>query len=68
MVYKVYRVDVDMLYGEEPYLPYEFKTLTEYLNGLKGKVVAIIPNVDWTAFGMARGVTHLVIIVRLRAV
>lgn len=66
MKYKVHKLKVDMLYDQnQAYLPEEYKTLEQFLNGLEGKVVAIIPNVDNVFFGMGCGVNYLFVVEEL---
>jgi hypothetical protein len=51
-----------MLHKREPYLPYEMQNLSDFLNNIKGEVISVLPNVDYTFFGMAKGVNYLFII------
>ena len=49
MKYKVHRFDIDMTKGSDK--------LEEYLNSLKGEIVAIIPNIKKTTLAQIYGVT-----------
>jgi hypothetical protein len=49
MKYKVHRFDIDMTKGPNK--------LEEYLNSLKGEIVAIIPNIKKTTLAQIYGVT-----------
>ncbi len=49
MKYKVHRFDIDMTKSSNK--------LEEYLNSLKGEIVAIIPNIKKTTLAQIYGVT-----------
>ena len=49
MKYKVHRFDIDMTKSSDK--------LEEYLNSLKGEIVAIIPNIKKTTLAQIYGVT-----------